>query len=163
LMPHTFMNLSGEALLEWAGPSPPDPTAVLIVCDDIYLPVGRLRLGRSGSAGGPRGLEAIASALQRRDYPRLRVGGGAATSGWGGAGGGGAWGGLARRPASAGGGRGAGGLVAAGRRCRRVLALGRHRAGDESVQREDDPGGERGMTKYETTFILDPGLDDNRV
>lgn len=81
LEPHTFMNLSGEALLEWAGGSPPDRAQVLIVCDDIYLPVGRLRLRRSGSAGGHRGLESIEAALGTRDYPRLRVGVGAAAPG----------------------------------------------------------------------------------
>jgi PTH1 family peptidyl-tRNA hydrolase len=80
LEPHTFMNASGEALLEWAGAVPSDPTEVLIVCDDIYLPVGRLRLRKSGSAGGHRGLESVEAALGTRDYPRLRIGVGAASS-----------------------------------------------------------------------------------
>ena len=80
LEPLTFMNASGEALLEWAGPERADPAGLLVVCDDIYLPVGTLRMRRSGSPGGHRGLESVEAALGTRNYARLRIGVGAAPS-----------------------------------------------------------------------------------
>jgi len=46
----------------------------LVVCDDISLPVGRIRLRRKGSSGGHKGLESIASELGTEEFPRLRVG-----------------------------------------------------------------------------------------
>jgi PTH1 family peptidyl-tRNA hydrolase len=80
LEPLTFMNLSGEALVDWSGGSLPDPARVLVVTDDVYLPVGALRVRPSGSSGGHRGLESIEAALGSREYPRVRIGVGAAAS-----------------------------------------------------------------------------------
>lgn len=80
VQPLTFMNLSGEALVEWEQRHGRDPGALLVVTDDVYLPLGMLRLRASGSSGGHRGLESIESALGHRDYARLRVGVGAAES-----------------------------------------------------------------------------------
>lgn len=72
--PLTYMNLSGEALLEWEARHGLDRDALLVVSDDVYLPVGSIRIRRSGSSGGHLGLESIEAALGSRDYARLRIG-----------------------------------------------------------------------------------------
>ncbi|MBX5450761.1 aminoacyl-tRNA hydrolase [Thermogemmatispora sp.] len=72
--PLTYMNLSGEAvgaLARWYRLSPQD---ILVVCDDLDLPVGRLRLRARGSTGGHNGLESIVHHLHSDQFPRLRVG-----------------------------------------------------------------------------------------
>ena len=70
VMPLTMMNESGEALQEL-----PVPLAeVLVVCDDVNLPVGVLRLRPEGSAGGHHGLQSCLSALGTDQVPRLRIG-----------------------------------------------------------------------------------------
>ena len=81
--PLTFMNLSGEALVEWGRRFGWDPGALLVVTDDVYLPLGTLRLRAGGSSGGHRGLESVEAAVGHRQYARLRVGVGAAGSGTG--------------------------------------------------------------------------------
>lgn len=73
--PQTYMNLSGGALLEWRASHPETEIEdLLVIVDDVYLPVGKLRLRGGGSSGGHRGLESIEAALQGRDYARLRIG-----------------------------------------------------------------------------------------
>jgi len=74
MYPLTFMNASGEALLAWRAAHELDPASLLVVADDVYLPVGALRLRERGSSGGHLGLESIEAALGGRDYARLRVG-----------------------------------------------------------------------------------------
>jgi PTH1 family peptidyl-tRNA hydrolase len=72
--PQTYMNRSGYAahcLVERHGFSPEE---ILVVYDDIHLPLGRLRLRRAGSPGGHRGMESIAEGLQTDQVPRLRLG-----------------------------------------------------------------------------------------
>ncbi len=72
--PETFMNLSGEAtrpLLEWAELAPRD---LLVVYDDMDLPVGTLRLRPHGSSGGQKGMKSIIDWLETDRFPRLRVG-----------------------------------------------------------------------------------------
>jgi PTH1 family peptidyl-tRNA hydrolase len=72
--PQTYMNLSGSAvqpLLAWYKIAPAD---CLVVCDDLNLPVGRLRFRAGGSGGGHHGLEDIERRLGTQDYPRLRIG-----------------------------------------------------------------------------------------
>lgn len=78
--PLTYMNLSGTALLGWAKGSPIDPGELLVVADDIYLPVGMIRLRARGSSGGHRGLTDVEAALATTDYARLRVGVGTAAA-----------------------------------------------------------------------------------
>ena len=78
--PLTFMNLSGDAIQEWQGRHGLDAGELLVVTDDVYLPLGTLRLRAGGSSGGHRGLESIEAAVGHRDYARLRVGVGAAES-----------------------------------------------------------------------------------
>jgi PTH1 family peptidyl-tRNA hydrolase len=74
MYPLTFMNASGEALLAWRAGHELDPASLLVVADDVYLPVGALRLRERGSSGGHNGLESIEAALGGRDYARLRIG-----------------------------------------------------------------------------------------
>lgn len=80
MQPLTFMNLSGEAIGEWKDRHGLDAGELLVVSDDVYLPLGTLRLRVGGSSGGHRGLESIEAVLGYRDYARLRVGVGAAES-----------------------------------------------------------------------------------
>ncbi|HEX8557672.1 MAG TPA: aminoacyl-tRNA hydrolase [Pyrinomonadaceae bacterium] len=74
--PQTYMNLSGESvaclLRKRAGLKPAD--GLVVVSDDIALPFGSMRLRRSGSSGGQKGLKNIISALGTDEFPRLRVG-----------------------------------------------------------------------------------------
>lgn len=78
--PQTFMNLSGDAVAAWRDGPGLEPGSMLVVLDDVYLPLGTLRLRARGSNGGHRGLESIEAALGSSDYPRLRIGVGAAGS-----------------------------------------------------------------------------------
>ena len=80
VLPLLFMNASGEALAAWRERHELDPQALLVVSDDVYLPVGALRLRAHGSSGGHRGLESIEAFLGSREYPRLRIGVGAVDS-----------------------------------------------------------------------------------
>ena len=77
LQPLTYMNLSGEALLAWRERYG-NEHELLVVSDDVYLPLGMLRMRVSGSSGGHRGLDSIEAAVGSRDYVRLRIGVGAA-------------------------------------------------------------------------------------
>ena len=77
LMPQTFMNDSGRSIraaLDWFGLQPAE---LLVIVDDMDLPLGRLRLRASGSAGGHNGLRSAISHLGTQDFPRLRIGIGA--------------------------------------------------------------------------------------
>ncbi len=73
LQPLTFMNRCGEALAAWREREGQE-SGLLVVTDDVYLPLGRLRLRTGGSAGGHRGLESIEAMLGSGDYHRLRIG-----------------------------------------------------------------------------------------
>lgn len=76
LEPHTWMNLSGKAVVAALDALPlGDPTSDLVVVyDDLDLPFGRLRVRPGGSAGGQKGLADIQERLGRSDFPRLRFG-----------------------------------------------------------------------------------------
>lgn len=77
MKPVTYMNLSGEAAGEAARFYKLPPERVLVVCDDVALPPGKLRLRAQGSAGGHNGLKSVQEHLGSDAYPRLRVGVGA--------------------------------------------------------------------------------------
>jgi len=72
--PVTFMNLSGWAVREIAAFHKLEPADVLVVVDDADLPLGRLRIRQSGSAGGHNGLKSIIQELGTTEFPRLRIG-----------------------------------------------------------------------------------------
>lgn len=72
--PLTYMNRSGSAVRTLLGRHTLQPQEILVVVDDINLPVGKLRLRPGGSAGGHNGLQDITDLLGRDDFPRLRFG-----------------------------------------------------------------------------------------
>ncbi len=72
--PITYMNLSGEAVRELARWYKVQPEDIIVVCDDLDLPVGKVRLRTKGSAGGQKGLDNIILHLHTNIFPRLRVG-----------------------------------------------------------------------------------------
>ncbi len=74
LKPLTYMNLSGEAVQGLAHYFKIDAPDILIVADDVNLPLGRLRVRKTGTEGGHNGLRSVAQMLGTIDYPRLRVG-----------------------------------------------------------------------------------------
>ena len=74
LKPLTYMNLSGEAVQGLAHYFKIDAPDILIVADDVNLPLGRLRVRKTGTEGGHNGLRSVAQMLGTFDYPRLRVG-----------------------------------------------------------------------------------------
>ena len=77
LLPQTFMNLSGNAGAEAVRFYRLPPERVLVLCDDISLEPGRLRVRGSGSAGGHNGLKSIIARLGSQDFPRVKIGVGA--------------------------------------------------------------------------------------
>lgn len=74
LKPSTYMNLSGEAVRYWMQREKVPVENVLIVVDDLALPLGAIRLKGSGSDAGHNGLKNIAAMIGTQAYPRLRFG-----------------------------------------------------------------------------------------
>ena len=74
LKPQTYMNLSGRSVGQAAKFYKIDLNDILVICDDLNLPLGKLRLRASGSDGGQKGLRDITAHLGSDAYPRLRVG-----------------------------------------------------------------------------------------
>ena len=77
MKPTTYMNLSGDAVAEAAAFYKVPPEHSLVLCDDVSLPVGKLRIRLSGSAGGHNGLKHIIQRLGTDQFPRLKIGVGA--------------------------------------------------------------------------------------
>ncbi|MCA6504443.1 MAG: aminoacyl-tRNA hydrolase [Pseudanabaena sp. CoA8_M7] len=74
LKPTTYMNLSGQAVRACADWFKCSPANILVIYDDMDLPLGKLRLRPSGSAGGHNGMKSIISHLGTQNFPRLRLG-----------------------------------------------------------------------------------------
>lgn len=74
LKPGTFMNLSGQAVQEAAAYHKVPMDRVLVLMDDVSLPVGALRIRKKGSAGGHNGLKNIIYLTGRDDFPRVKIG-----------------------------------------------------------------------------------------
>lgn len=73
--PKTFMNLSGQAVLDcFSRFCESKPENLLVVVDDVNLPLGQIRIRSKGSSGGHNGLESIAGSLGTSYFPRLRIG-----------------------------------------------------------------------------------------
>ena len=77
MKPQTYMNLSGEAVGQAARFYKIPADHVLVVSDDISLPIGGIRIRTKGSAGGHNGLKNIISVLGTEEFPRIRLGVGA--------------------------------------------------------------------------------------
>ena len=78
MKPQTFMNLSGEAVAQAASFYKLAPDHVIVVSDEVALPIGKLRIRTKGSAGGHNGLKNIIALLGTDQFPRIRIGVGAA-------------------------------------------------------------------------------------
>lgn len=74
IKPTTYMNLSGKALRYWMTRENILPENILVVVDDLALPLGTLRLRKQGSDGGHNGLISIIGTIGTTEFPRLRVG-----------------------------------------------------------------------------------------
>lgn len=74
LKPMTFMNRSGDCVAPFARQKAHEPQNVLVIVDDIHLPLGRIRMRPAGSAGGHNGLKSLIERLGSDQFPRLRMG-----------------------------------------------------------------------------------------
>ncbi len=72
--PQTFMNLSGDSVSAILKKEEVPLPELLVICDDIHLAVGRLRIRAKGSSGGQNGLKNIAAKLESEEWARLRLG-----------------------------------------------------------------------------------------
>ncbi len=72
--PTTFVNNSGSAVKELVREHDISLADLLLVCDDMNLPLGKLRIRRQGSSGGHKGLTSVSRALGSQEFPRLRIG-----------------------------------------------------------------------------------------
>jgi PTH1 family peptidyl-tRNA hydrolase len=72
--PLTYMNQSGRCVSQFMRFYRIEPKNVLVICDDLSLPLGKIRIRKSGSSGGQKGLEDILRCAGTQDIPRLRIG-----------------------------------------------------------------------------------------
>ncbi len=72
--PLTFVNLSGQAAAKIVKQTKIQLKDLLVICDDINLPLGKIRIKPRGSEGGHKGLRSVIKALGTGDFPRLRIG-----------------------------------------------------------------------------------------
>jgi PTH1 family peptidyl-tRNA hydrolase len=82
VQPQQFMNVSGQAVLSLMGFYKLERSALIVACDDMDLPFGRLRLRETGGHGGHNGIRDIQRVLGGNDFARLRVGVGRPPEGW---------------------------------------------------------------------------------
>lgn len=74
LQPQTYMNRSGECVLRFCDYFKIIPSQVLVVHDDLDLPLGKIKLVRNGGPGGHNGIKSIIQHLGTKDFPRLKIG-----------------------------------------------------------------------------------------
>ena len=77
LKPLTYMNLSGRSVLQLSAYFNIPPQRIIVLCDDISLEPGRLRIRADGSAGGHNGIKSIISEVGSQEFPRVKIGVGA--------------------------------------------------------------------------------------
>lgn len=82
IQPITYMNLSGESVREFVNFYKLEPEDIIVVCDDINLPVGSIRIRQKGSDGGQKGLRNIIYQLGYDNFTRVRVGVGEKPKQW---------------------------------------------------------------------------------
>jgi len=80
--PKTYMNRSGDAVSKLLKEYRAKPQDTIVICDDINLPLGKMRIRPSGSTGGHNGLKSIIASIGSEDFPRIRIGIGRPTSEW---------------------------------------------------------------------------------
>lgn len=74
IKPQTYMNLSGDSIVEFVKFYKIPPENVIIISDEISLDAGRIRVRKKGSAGGHNGLKSIIYQLKTEEFPRIRIG-----------------------------------------------------------------------------------------
>ncbi|MGC8718829.1 MAG: aminoacyl-tRNA hydrolase [Thermodesulforhabdaceae bacterium] len=74
LRPLTYMNNSGEAVAKVLTKEKINPTEMIVIHDDLDLPLGRIKISRGGSSGGHRGVQSIIDCIGTKEFPRLKVG-----------------------------------------------------------------------------------------
>ena len=74
IKPQTFYNNIGTAVYNFANYYKIQPENIFVICDDFYLPFGKIRLRLNGSSGGNNGLKSVINTLKTEDFPRLRIG-----------------------------------------------------------------------------------------
>jgi PTH1 family peptidyl-tRNA hydrolase len=74
IKPSTYMNLSGKAVKYWMDKEDVALENVLVVVDEVALPLSKIRLRKGGSSAGHNGLKSVEESLETQDYPRLRFG-----------------------------------------------------------------------------------------
>ena len=74
MKPQTYMNLSGEAVRDCAAFYKIPPENIIVICDDINLDVGKMRIRRKGSDGGQNGVKNIIYHLNNDRFPRIKIG-----------------------------------------------------------------------------------------
>ena len=74
MLPQTYMNASGEAVSEAAAFYKIPSENIIVISDDVMQNIGRLRIRKSGSAGGQKGLKSIIEHLKTDNFPRIRIG-----------------------------------------------------------------------------------------
>ncbi|NLK97087.1 MAG: aminoacyl-tRNA hydrolase [Epulopiscium sp.] len=80
--PQTYMNLSGQSVIEIMNWYKIDTNHIIIIYDDISLPIGQIRIRTKGSAGGHNGIKNIIAHLNSQEFPRVKVGVGEKPPGW---------------------------------------------------------------------------------
>lgn len=80
--PQTYMNLSGESVVQLVNWYKPEPGGLIVTYDDVDLPLGKVRVRAQGSAGTHNGMRSIIGLCGRDDFPRVRVGIGRPPEGW---------------------------------------------------------------------------------
>ncbi len=74
LKPNTYMNLSGKAVRYWLNELKIDQSSMIVVTDDLAIPLGKIRFRKKGSSGGHNGMANIEEVLGNDNYNRLRIG-----------------------------------------------------------------------------------------
>ncbi len=74
IKPQTFMNLSGESVRDFKQWYKVDNSQIIIIYDDVSLPVGKMRIRPKGSAGGHNGMKSIIYQLATDEFPRIKIG-----------------------------------------------------------------------------------------
>jgi len=72
--PMTYMNLSGEAVYDFMKPRQIELSDIIVVYDDVSLPLGKIRIREAGSSGGHKGLQSVMDHLETDNITRLRIG-----------------------------------------------------------------------------------------
>ncbi|MDR1573077.1 MAG: aminoacyl-tRNA hydrolase [Clostridiales Family XIII bacterium] len=72
--PQTYMNLSGESVRAVMDYYKTPPSGLLVICDDVDIPIGRIRIREKGSAGSHNGMRSVIGSLGCTDFPRIRIG-----------------------------------------------------------------------------------------